>query len=87
MELKYQLKIESYHYPKDIEECAEEIASYVGDHDNWVKPILQGDAECPDMEFHPEKFDHKGNVWQCFEQDMSGNTYSLQPYPFLQRDK
>ena len=81
MRQDYTLDIQLYHKHEDIVSCAEEIAGYAGNHDNWYKPILPGDAGCQDMEFVPEQFDHFGSYWNCLNQPFvkNGNYICRQP--------
>ena len=74
MRLDYAVEVEPYHSPDEIESCAQEIATYVADHNNWYRPILPGDGDCPEMEFVPERFDLLGTFWNCLNQpgDMEG---------------
>ena len=65
MLLEYHLSMELLHNLQEVENCAMEIADYVGDHGNWYKPILPGNEDCADMMFVPERFDHQGNNWKC----------------------
>jgi hypothetical protein len=64
----YQLMMQAHHNHQQVDTCALELAEYLCDHDNWVKPILPGGDGCADMEFLPERFDHLRNMWQCIDQ-------------------
>ena len=68
MQLDYQMLVELQHNHQQIDNCATEIAAYVGDHGNWEKPILPGGGSCLDLDFVPERFDHRGNLWTCQNQ-------------------
>ena len=65
MILEYTMTLEIYHNHQTVDSCASEIAVYVVNHDNWPQPILPGEGDCPDMQFVPERFDHRGNFWKC----------------------
>ena len=67
MMLDYSMDLEMHHDYSSIVQCATEVASYVGNHDNWLRPIIPADGDCAEMVFTPDQFDHRGNFWRCDE--------------------
>ena len=53
---------------EEIDSCANEIAAYVVNHENWYQPIIPEDGDCEEMEFVPEHFDLVRTNWNCLNQ-------------------
>ena len=64
----YTLEVQPQHVYDEIESCAQEIAAYVVNHENWYQPIIPEDGDCEEMEFVPEQFDLFGTYWNCLNQ-------------------
>ena len=48
----------------DHHDCLSEIATFVGDHQNWPQPILPQQPGCSSITFSPARFDHFTKRWQ-----------------------
>ena len=49
----------------DIEECAGDVAAYVGSEGRWPDPILSGSADCEAMVLQDDKFLPLSSQWIC----------------------
>ena len=73
----YTLAVSPQHIYDEIDSCAQEIAAYLSDHENWPQPILPKDGDCEEMEFVPDHFDLFATNWNCLNQPKqnSGKEY------------
>ena len=67
------MDFEAFHTTSDVTSCAQQIVTYITDHDNWKKPILPQQPGCDEMVFEPERFDWVFNKWSCSE-NFDGNS-------------
>ena len=72
MEIDNILKLHHSHTYQEVSACAQEVATYIGDHDNWQKPILPEENGCSAMNFEPERFDFQFYSWICREESTAG---------------
>ena len=72
------LDFQPQHTTGDIISCAQEVVTYITDHDNWEKPILPQEPGCDEMMFEPERFDWIFNKWDCKQTTNSKGTYFCQ---------
>ena len=65
MKIDNILNFQPHHTTGEVTSCAQEIVTYISNHDNWQKPILPQEPGCSQMEFEPERFDFEYNKWFC----------------------
>ena len=75
MEIDDVMSFQAFHTSSDVTSCAQEIMTYISNHDNWEKPILPHEPGCQEMVFEPERFDWVFNKWLCSE-TFDGNSIS-----------
>ena len=68
MEIDDILTFQAHHTVRNVTSCAQEVVTYISNHDNWQKPILPQEPGCPHMDFEPERFDWLFNKWDCTSQ-------------------
>ena len=61
----FKFDLEPHHSNSDIVSCIQEVEVFVGNHDNWNKPIIPGDDDCTQLDFQPEIFEPKLRNWVC----------------------
>jgi hypothetical protein len=45
--------------------CADNVADFVQDSNNWSSPVLPTPAGCPALKSNSEEFNDEGKAWLC----------------------